>query len=320
MDKSEIITCQSYRDLVDFNYHCGNLGNTVLPKGIIPPDKSIVHCHPDELQDFFKTIKDTKNRYILVSSCSDFGPCFQRQYPVWADAPKWLQMQASPLLKYDDVHMPARCDKNRCNLNDMYSIKCYSWTHSTFPKIPDSIVKWFVTNNLLEDYSHEHIVTIPFGIGPGTEELFANITEEQKQNKTKLLYVNFSVNTLERYQLKTFYSNMASVGVTCIRDTNLSKAQYIQDLLDHQFVLCPCGNGIDSYRVLEAIYCGCIPIVDTTYTFKGLSSLPIWRMSNLFDVVDKLAINRKLYMETSSLKMSTLSYWREQIEEARKLL
>jgi hypothetical protein len=314
---NDIISCDSWRNLADFCYHCGNSNNTIIPKGIVPPNKSVVHCHCDELQDFFQTIKESPNRYILISSLSDFGPVIQEEQPVWQDMIKWLQMQISPKLGYQGINLPPRCDLKRCNLTDKYAIKCYSFTHSTFPEIPPNIIRWYCTNNLIKD---KRIVNIPFGIGAGTSLLFEKITEEQRSKKrTKLLYVNFSNNTLERWQLKQYYLKNKFPNVTVIEDPNLSKDQYIKDLLSHEFCLCPIGNGIDCYRMLETIYCGCCPVIDLTPSLNDVYG-PNISLVNLFNFQTICNLSGIPTKFESKNNKSQLSYWVADIEKSRSLL
>ena len=45
-------------------------------------------------------------------------------------------------------------------------------------------------------------------------------------------------------------------------------SEYIESLKQHKFVLCPFGNGFDTFRTWEALYSGCIPIIPYTRALK----------------------------------------------------
>ena len=60
--------------------------------------------------------------------------------------------------------------------------------------------------------------------------------------------------------------------------TNGIKGQtftYINEVRSHKFVLCPRGNGIDTYRLWESLYLGAIPIVKDCINMDFYKELPI---------------------------------------------
>jgi hypothetical protein len=51
---------------------------------------------------------------------------------------------------------------------------------------------------------------------------------------------------------------------------------YLINLKKHKFVVSPPGNGIDCHRNWEAIYLGCIPIVNNDYFIRNIyKDLPV---------------------------------------------
>ena len=60
--------------------------------------------------------------------------------------------------------------------------------------------------------------------------------------------------------------------------------QYIAGMAEHQFCVCPRGNGIDTHRFWEAQYVDCIPILlkqDWTQAYSNLPVLLLDTWSNL---------------------------------------
>ncbi len=316
MNIQNILTCDSYTTLADYCYNWSNDPAKLIPRGLIPPANSVVHVSLDEIQEFFNLIRGTSNKYVVISSKSDYGLSIQKQEPVWRDLAKWVQMQAGPHLGYSGIsNMPPRCDPRKCRLEDQYSIRMYSWTGSTLPNIPPNIIKWFVVNNNIRD---DRVESIPFGMESGVSQYFTDLHISQNR---KLLYVNFSANTLERYNLKQFFQQYHVNGVTLIGESNLTKSQYVQDLLSHKFVLCPSGNGLDGYRFIEALVCGCIPVVPDLLLYRDFSELPIIRTSDFYGATSFLqTLNTNDLITKSSYEKITLSYWQQQVEQARALL
>ena len=137
LDISDIITCKSYQPLCDYLYDYPNLDD-------IPPT-GLVHVPLDHIEEFFKRIDSNGHRYVVVSSCSDYGVAMQNEHPAWKDLPKWINMQIGPSLAYGGIKMPARVDHDKCDLRDTYSVKMHSWTNATFPAIPHNIHHCFLT-------------------------------------------------------------------------------------------------------------------------------------------------------------------------------
>lgn len=222
----------------------------------LPPDRSIVHCHLDEINQFFNLLEssESENKYILISSRSDYGLDYQEDFPVSKDMEKVFQFNKIDSKNYDPLIIPARCNVDKCKITDKYSIRMYQFTGATFNYVPKNIVKWYVVNCNIE---HPRIERIPFGVS----EEFMNTAEEKLVSSYAVsdvyqCYVNFSPNTIERANLLKTLQNCNGFRVK----RNVSCAEYVEDILESDAVLCPFGNGWDSYRVLETIYLGKIPI------------------------------------------------------------
>ena len=308
----DIITCKSYQELCDFCYDAPNLDDL--------PDSGVIHVPMDQIEEFFRRIDGNGRKYIVVSSCSDFGLCYQREHPVWRDLPKALQMNLGPHIGYRDIgNIPARCDKSKCRETDTYSVKCYSWTRATFDKIPENVVRWYVTNSLVED---TRLRGIPFGIAPGRGIEFVNI--EPSDQRHKLFYANWNLYTYERYILR---EKLRSNHKITVIDEAKPYEEYVVDLSEHMFVLCPNGNGVDCYRTLEAIYAGCIPIVEdniTHHLWIQDEKLPIILCRDFLEFVGRtpnmlMQIYDGLWSK-ADLSRVKLSYWQKQLAEERSLL
>ena len=92
----------------------------------------------------------------------------------------------------------------------------------------------------------------------------------------------------------------------------MSIDEYIKDLNKYKFIFCPWGNGFDTHRIWEALYCGSIPI---TKSHIGLSfeNLPIIS----FDNFDDLSIEKLLEESNKKdfdIEDLNLKYWKQLIK------
>jgi hypothetical protein len=320
IEKKDIIHCEVWRkEICDYDYEPGQS----------KIDSGVVHCDLQHIPEFFNRINGTKNKYIVISSRSDYGVCYQKLNPPWNDLYKAIQLFITKEHGYKNLTMPARINRDKCHINDTYSIKCYSFTDSTFDVVPGNVKHWFLTNNMIFD--DERIEGIPFGINStdGTKEAvdtifkFAKKTQDGKIKRDKWLYINFQFYTPERADLYIHYDQYSSQAIaTCDRD--IKYEDYLGSLLEHKFCLCPNGNGVDCYRTWECLYLGCTPILQihsgTHYMIN--KRLPIIFSHSLFNI-SKLSLRPLLnHLETEqfSLEAAKLSFWKSKIEQKRELL
>ena len=329
IDVSDIITCKSYQPLCDYLYDYPNLDD-------IPPT-GLVHVPMDHIAEFFKRVDSNGHRYVVVSSCSDYGFAIQQEQPPWKDMLKWLNMQIGPGLGYHGVKMPPRIEKEECNERDIYSVKMHSWTKATVPSIPHNIHHWFLTNLMFvpdaEDYNflyeantHEKITAIPFGIAEG----FAPKLHEAMQSKRDCkdrenkIYVSWTDTTLERYESRRELIEWAAYSGNNAITANHPEQQdtyeeYLKKLATHKYVLSPPGNGADCYRTLESVYMGCLTFVKDTPT-NYLTKLPVFRYTNIDDIIGYYNENHQMSNGFEERPETKLSHWKELIHSKRSEL
>lgn len=252
------------------------------PVNELPTNNTIVHCHLDEIADFFRLIETsgTKNKYVVISSRSDYGLEYQEEDTVANDMSKVVHFNPIKGNKYEPLIIPPRCDQSKCKLTDRYIIKMYQWSCATFNYIPENIVKWYVVNSNIQD---DRIVNIPFGIN---ETFFDTawdgfVNRYDPKDSFFPCYVNFSPNNLERAALSSQLKNYE--GFFC--NKNVSTTQFVIDMMTCNSVLCPPGNGLDSYRMLETIYLGKLPVVldisaNILSAYEGLQFISLGMLTN----------------------------------------
>ena len=308
VDKSDIINCKSWMDIGDCNYEYD-----YPEEGQIPPS-GVVYCNIEHITKFFDKCNLTNNKYVVVSGFSDSGPAYQKEHSVARDMIKWLPFLEEEILKigYKALKIAPRCMLDQCDIDDTYSVKMYSFTTSTFNKIPDNIIKWFVVNPQL---IQNKIQGIPLGVGSTATDDIDNTELVDFEDRENWLYVNWQNYTNERMHLKNFFEQNNFDWATYYSKPEREKEDYFKDLASHVFVACPFGNGLDCYRILESIYLGSIPIVEDCQMVRYLSGLPIlviksWNQLNLEFLKQRYEEFKGLQINLDKCK---LSYWKNMI-------
>lgn len=106
--------------------------------------------------------------------------------------------------------------------------------------------------------SHPQLTPIPLGFRDCTLDFLRDYRPETLP-RTIEVYGNFKVcnNATKRAACKKALAN--DPRVVWREETDF--AEYLHDLCQSKFVLCPEGTGIDTHRVYEALLCGATPVV-----------------------------------------------------------
>ena len=98
------------------------------------------------------------------------------------------------------------------------------------------------------------------------------ILEFLDRPKTKLVYCNFGIGTNPSETNKC--KNVAqSIGIPYLGTGIACKSykDYLEELSQHKYCLCPNGNGIDTHRLWESLYLGVSPIVTKSINIMNLN-------------------------------------------------
>lgn len=134
------------------------------------------------------------------------------------------------------------------------------------------LVCWFAQNC---EFSHEKLNPLPIGLTNcqwGGDKYSHLVEVAKKYQKKHVLYANFSVQTHEsRQELAEVISRVKNITISC----NLSYEEYLKELAQHKFCLCPRGNGIDTHRFWESQYVNTIPVIIKSDWTSAYSNLPV---------------------------------------------
>lgn len=97
------------------------------------------------------------------------------------------------------------------------------------------------------------------------------------EHREILAYQNFSVDTYatERAEVCGIFGQAGWLVRSNPDYSKEGRHNYLLDLRRSKFCLCPRGNGIDTHRLWECLYLGCIPIVKYHGTHDFCHDLPV---------------------------------------------
>jgi hypothetical protein len=198
--------------------------------------------------------------------------------------------------------------------------------------MPENVVKWFGCNII--DHN-DRTVSIPTGLENAHHfreiDKQRRIFEKNSEGKKirNLCYMNFNVNTNPTERGGLYNKFEGKEWVTTKRGSNGQDFHgYLDDIYNHDFVLCPEGNsnghpvsggGVASHRVWECLYANTTPILTRGSQSEQFYDLPIVFVDSWDEVTEGFLI-RKYYEFRDSTKIKTfnidklkMSYWKEQI-------
>jgi len=188
-------------------------------------------------------------------------------------------------------------------------------TKKLFNKKPNCVSEWYSIN---VHFKNKALIPIPLGLAPyrNTKSVILNDFSDLKYNtfKDQLIYANFNINTnyFHRSRASNFYIKHYTKEL--INQKNYS--EYLKDLKKYKFALCPWGNGIDTHRFWEALYCGVIPITKKHYLYESFNGLPMVLVQS-YKLLNKIQKNTDY--ESFDLIKLNMKYWIELIQRTKVL-
>lgn len=186
----------------------------------------------------------------------------------------------------------------------------YEISKQIFQRKPDCVEKWYAIN---VNYEHEDLVPIPLGIANDYCKITAKFEDiEEPEEKQKLLYVNHrnSTNPEERKYLYEIFKNNEWCSVDY---PNLTIEQFKKKARQHQYMICPRGNGIDTHRLWECLYMGLFPIVKKHITHKNLKDLPILFVDSFRQINEDFLLENLNLMKNKNKDLLYVENWRKKI-------
>jgi hypothetical protein len=190
-------------------------------------------------------------------------------------------------------------------------------------KIPKNLKRWFGQN---VDIESDIIESLPIGLEnsewfPETkkiEKLFGINSAEK--NIKNLVYLNLNIlnNSDVRQPIYNMLQNKSYVTTEYGRN-GLNYDDYLYNLYNHCFMICPEGNGIDVHQPWESLYVNTIPIQRKNINNKNWRDLPICWVDEWEQIEDEEFLNSEYKRITESkydLTKLDFDFWRNKIQNS----
>lgn len=187
-------------------------------------------------------------------------------------------------------------------------------------KIPKNLKRWFGQNL---NYESEIIESIPIGLEnsewfPETKKIqkLTSIISSQKNIKN-LVYLNLNIlnNPSVRQPIYDMLKDKQYVTTEYGRN-GLDYDNYLNNLYNHRFMVCPEGNGIDVHQPWESLYIGTIPIQRKNINNKNWRDLPICWVDEWEQITDENFLNSeydRITKNTINNNKLDFNFWRNKI-------
>ena len=184
---------------------------------------------------------------------------------------------------------------------------------------------WFAQNPIINE---PRLFTLPIGLMNKEWHKYPRFNLMMKEKKknikpTKLLLLSFSIrnNKNKRQQCadsfinKSYVTNNVAYKVkNFIGDVKEYDRMFFNIMLDHLFIACPEGNGIDTHRFWETLYMGRYPVALHNRVNDAFNDLPVLIL-NKWEDFDKeyLMFLKRIKNKEFSYKKLTQEYWIDRI-------
>ena len=185
--------------------------------------------------------------------------------------------------------------------------------------IPDNLLKWYGKNVNVTD---PRIESIPIGLEnnrwfPSLKKIDNMLKKLSQPKRIKnLVYMNININTNPEERSSVYMLLKNKPWVTAGQGRNgRDFDKYLDNVYNHNFVICPQGNGIDTHRTWEALYMNSIPIEKRNINNQFYTDLPICFVDKWEDITEeflKKELTRISFIEWDLRKL-TFDYWKNKI-------
>tara|TARA_R110002020_G_scaffold474432_1_gene705738 strand:- start:41 stop:1021 length:981 start_codon:yes stop_codon:yes gene_type:complete len=192
-------------------------------------------------------------------------------------------------------------------------------TRINYVNIPKNVCRIYASG-IIEN--HEILRHLPFGVAPkdwfpGQYDVAEACADKTHIDRDKFIYCSFKPETWKgRRPIYNFLSRQKD-WIT-FEDGNIPYKDYFNRMKEHKLVICPRGNCVESYRMWESLYLGCIPVVQNNVSNRHWAKyLPIILIDDWLTITPKLLDNAYENIESKreqyKLEMLNKSWWENKI-------
>ena len=180
---------------------------------------------------------------------------------------------------------------------------------------------WFAQNVICED---PRVIPLPIGLENdyiGGQPLRKQILCEKSSTNiipSKLAYLNCSVSTcrVDREPAYAYFSGKTWCMVKLPNPSNYYN--FCDEILQHNFIISPRGNGLDCHRSWEVLYLNRYPVMKKYYGLqKVFEDLPVVFVNDWNEVTEYFLKEKLIEIKNTKYNMEKLkfSYWKKYIQE-----
>jgi hypothetical protein len=139
---------------------------------------------------------------------------------------------------------------------------------------------------------------------------------QQPKSYKNQVYMNFNINTNPGKRELPYNILKNKPWVTVRMGANgQNYDDYLDNIYNHKFVICPEGNGIDTHRIWECLYMGTIPIVSDNINNAFYRGLPICIVDDWGKITEDFLDSSYgvISARAVSFEKLTFNYWKNKI-------
>lgn len=184
--------------------------------------------------------------------------------------------------------------------------------------VPDNVLGIHAVN---AEYFNDKIHPFPYGLQremPDDNRISIMkelVEKDEHQKPTKLLYINCGLGVERNNKERAYLPHFEQYDWATCRFDKDSKffpydkyANFLQELKDHKFMICPQGHGLDCHRNWETLYMRRVPVMkDHPYFRKLMDGFPVLFVKDWEEVTAELLQNNdNLYQKALKLDLNNL--------------
>lgn len=181
--------------------------------------------------------------------------------------------------------------------------------------VPDNVLGIHAVN---AEYFNDKIHPFPYGLQRELGEVDNRLTmmkvlveQDDYQKPTRLLYINCGLGVERNNPERAYLVNFEGLPWATCRFDKDSKffpydryVDFLKELKDHKFMICPQGHGLDCHRNWETLYMRRVPVMkDHPYFRKLMKGFPVLFVNDWSDITNKLLVDSE-YLYEEALKMN----------------
>ena len=194
-----------------------------------------------------------------------------------------------------------------------------SFDDKLLARLPHNVKSVWAQNVVVND---ERVFSLPIGVE--NERWFPSVhkrkllLEKAKYDvaPTRMAYLNINVNTNVNKRLPVLKLLQATTWCTTKQGLNgVRFAEYVDDILDHFFVVCPEGNGVDCHRTWETLLLNRVPVVLRRNNDKMYHGLPVLLIDSWEQLTERFLLSQRdlFARQPYSVDKLRFNYWRAAI-------